>query len=98
MNRLVAGTFASILSLIHLCVILGLGVLTLMYFSDNKRQINQISYMLGVSPEIFILIIIAAWIGYVLVMGFLSTIIAMNENLERLQKTVEDLSAKLPRV
>ena len=96
MNRYVAGVFASILSLVHLAVILGLGALTLMFFSDNKRQVTQISSFLGVSPEAFILVIIAVWIGYVLVMGFLATIIAMNENLERLHKTVQDLSAKLP--
>jgi hypothetical protein len=29
-------------------------------------------------------------------MGFLATIIAMNENLERLNKTVQDLAAKMP--
>ena len=96
MNRYVAGAFASILSLVHLAVVLGLGLLTLLYFSDDKKQVNQISYMIGISPEIFILVIIAVWIGYVLVMGFLATIIAMNENLERLHKAVEDIAAKLP--
>ena len=96
MNRYVAGVFASILSLVHGAVLLGLGILTLLYFSDDKRQITKFSYMLGVSPEAFILVIIAIWIGYVLVMGFLATIIAMNENLERLQKTVQDLAARLP--
>jgi glycerol-3-phosphate acyltransferase PlsY len=96
MNRVVASAFASILSLVHLAVILGLGGLTIMFFSDNKRQINQLSYMIGVSPEAFILVIIAIWIGYVLVMGFLATIIAMNENLERLQKSVEEMAKRLP--
>ena len=96
MNRYVAGVFASILSLVHGAVLLGLGILTLLYFSDDKRQIAQFSRMLGVSPEAFIIVIIAIWIGYVLVMGFLATIIAMNENLERLHKAVEEISAKLP--
>jgi hypothetical protein len=96
MNRVVAEAFASILSLVHLVVILGLGGLTILYFADDKRQVAQISAMLGVSKEAFILVIIAIWISYVLVMGFLATIIAMNENLERLNKTVQDLAAKLP--
>lgn len=95
MNRVVASAFASILSLVHLAVILGLGGLTIMFFSDNKRQINQLSYMIGVSPEAFILVIIAIWIGYVLVMGFLATIIAMNENLERLHQEIQKLATRL---
>ena len=97
MNRVVASAFASILSLVHLAVVLGLGLLTLLYFSDDKRQVAQFSRWIGVSPEAFILVIIAVWIGYVLVMGFLATIIAMNENLERLHKAVEEIAAKLPR-
>ena len=52
MNRYVAGAFASILSLVHLAVVLGLGLLTLLYFSDDKKQVNQISYMIGISPEL----------------------------------------------
>lgn len=96
MNRFIAEVFASILSLVHLVVVLGLGVLTILYFSDDKRQVAQIGALIGVSPEAFILVIIAIWIGYVLVMGFLATIIAMNENLERLNKTVQELATKLP--
>lgn len=96
MNRFVAEAFASILSLVHLIVVLGLGGLTILYFSDDNRQVAQIGALIGVSKEAFILVIIAVWIGYVLVMGFLATIIAMNENLERLNKTVQDLSAKMP--
>ncbi len=96
MNRVVAEAFASILSLVHLVVILGLGGLTILYFADDKRQVAQISHMIGINPELFILIIIAIWISYVLVMGFLATIIAMNENLERLNKTVQELAGKLP--
>lgn len=96
MNRVIAGAFASILSLIHGIVLIGLGLLTIMFFSDDKRQITQFSNMVGVSPEAFILVIIAIWIGYVLVMGILATFIAMNENLERLQTTLERISAKLP--
>jgi len=96
MNRFIAEVFASILSLVHLVVVLGLGVLTILYFSDDTRQIAQIGALIGISKEAFILVIIAIWIGYVLVMGFLATIIAMNENLERLNKTVQDLAAKMP--
>jgi len=96
MNRFIAGVFASILSLVHLVVVLGLGGLTILYFSDDKRQVAQIGALIGVSQEAFILVIIAVWIGYVLVMGFLATIIAMNENMERLNKTVQELAAKLP--
>jgi hypothetical protein len=96
MNRFIAEVFASILSLVHLVVVLGLGGLTVLYFSDDKRQVAQIGSLIGISQETFILVIIAIWIGYVLVMGFLATIIAMNENLERLNKTVQELAAKLP--
>jgi len=96
MNRFIAEAFASILSLVHLVVVIGLGSLTILYFSDDNRQVAQIGTMIGVSKEAFILVIIAVWISYVLVMGFLATIIAMNENLERLNKTVQELATKLP--
>ena len=96
MNRFVAEAFASILSLVHVAVLLVLGGATIMLFSDNKRQIQQITGIFGVSPEVMIFIIIAIWVGYVLVMGFLATVIAMNENLERLNKAVQDMAAKLP--
>ncbi len=96
MNRFIAEAFASILSLVHLVVVIGLGGLTILYFSDDNRQVAQIGTMIGVSKEAFILVIIAVWISYVLVMGFLATIIAMNENLERLNKTVQELATKLP--
>jgi hypothetical protein len=39
--------------------------------------------------------VIGLWIGYVLVVGFLSTIIAMNQNLERLVSAVDKLSEKV---
>ncbi len=96
MNRYVAGAFASILSLVHVAVLLALGGATLLLFSDDKRLILQITNIFGVSPEVMILVIIAIWVGYVLVMGFLATIIAMNENLERLNTTVRELAAKIP--
>ena len=50
----------------------------------------------GLPKEGFIILIIAVWVVYVLIVGFLSTIIAMNENMERLVDAVNELKQKLP--
>ena len=49
----------------------------------------------GLSRDVFVFVVIGLWIGYVLVVGFLSTIIAMNQNLERLVSAVDKLSEKV---
>jgi hypothetical protein len=95
MNRIVAGTFASLISFIHIIVLLLLGGVTLIYFSEGAQKYNGILANLGLPKEGFIVLIIAMWVGYVFIVGFLSTIIAMNENMERLVEAVNELKEKL---
>lgn len=95
MNRMIADIFASILSFVHVVVIVVLGGATFMFFSESNRKVEQMLASFGVSRDAFIFVVIGLWIGYVLLVGFLSTIIAMNQNLERLVSAVDKLSEKL---
>ena len=94
MNRMIASTFASLISLVHIVVLLALGGATLLYFSENTRKFDSMLMNFGLAKESFIVLIIALWVGYVLLVGFFSTIIAMNENLERLVDAVNALKDK----
>ena len=96
MNRMIAGTFASLISLIHGVVLLVLGGATLIYFNEGSRKYGAMLTNFGLPKEGFIILIIAVWVVYVLIVGFLSTIIAMNENMERLVDAVNELKQKLP--
>ena len=96
MNRIIAGTFASLISLIHGVVLLVLGGATLLYFNEGTRKYDAMLTNFGLPKESFIILIIAIWVGYVLIVGFLSTIIAMNENMERLVDAVNELKDKVP--
>jgi hypothetical protein len=51
--------------------------------------------MFGIDDRYIIGFVIAAWIGYVLLTGLLSTAVAINENLERLNEKLDDLTGKL---
>lgn len=91
MNRLIASTFASLIAFIHAIVLIGLGGITLIYFSDNARKYDGMLAQFGMPKESFVILIIAIWIGYVLIMGVLSTLIAMNENMERLVEALNEI-------
>ena len=97
MNRIIASTFASLISLFHGVVLLVLGGATLLYFNEGTRKYDAMLSNFGLPKEGFIILIIAIWLGYVLIVGFLSTIIAMNENMERLADAVNELKDKLPK-
>ena len=94
MNRMIADIFASIISFMHVVVIVLLGGATFYFFSENTRKIDPLLSQFGLSRDAFIFVVIGLWIVYVLVVGFLSTIIAMNQNLERLVSAVDRLSEK----
>lgn len=94
MNRMIANTFASLISLVHILVLFALGGATLIYFSEGTRKYDAWLSNFGLPKEGFLILIIGLWVGYVLLVGFFSTIIAMNENLERLANTLEELKNK----
>ena len=95
MNRFIANAFAGILSLVHIVVIAALGFMTLAAFTEDRRQLATIRNLFGIDERYIIGFVIAAWIGYVLLTGLLSTAVAINENLERLNQKMDDLTTRL---
>jgi hypothetical protein len=95
MNRFIANAFAGILSIVHIVVIAGLGFMTIAALSEDRRNLAQIRNLFGVDERYVIGFVIAAWIGYVLLTGLLSTAVAINENLERLNEKLDQLPGKL---
>jgi len=95
MNRFIASAFAGILSIVHIVVIAALGFATIAALSEDRRQLATIRNMFGIDDRYIIGFVIAAWIGYVLLTGLLSTAVAINENLERLNEKLDDLTGKL---
>ena len=83
MNRIIAQIFASLVSLLHVAVLAALGLATYYNFSDNAYKLDPYLSLIGLDRDLLLVAIIAVWIVYVLIVGFLSTIIAINENLER---------------
>ncbi len=97
MNRFIAQIFAGILSLVHLVVIIGLGLVTLAAFSEDKRSLSSIGHAFGFGfdDRYILFIVFLCWVGYVLLMGIISTFISINENLERLNAKLEELPGKM---
>jgi hypothetical protein len=85
MNQLVARAFASIMNALH--VIFFLGVLVgVVVVSRNDNNLGQAA-----------LIILGLIVGYVVVMGYLATVISINENLSAIRHTLEsEISSKVP--
>ena len=82
MNRFIAKCFAGIISLIHISIILALGAAVFYYYSDHNSPIRHYAEANGVPESSFLVVTFGAFIGYVLFMGLLSTIVAINQNLE----------------
>jgi len=89
MNRVIAEIFASLVSLMHIAVIAALGLVTYYNFSDNAHKLDPYLSLIGLDRDLLLVAIIAVWIVYVLIVGFLSTIIAINENLERVVDAIK---------
>jgi hypothetical protein len=90
MNRWIAGVFASIVSFIHWGVLIFMIVVALIIF-ENKNAYYTTILGYNFTKEMSFIFLIAFFIGYVLVMGFLSTIIAINQNIERLNAALDRL-------
>ena len=89
MNRIIAQIFASLVSLLHIAVLAALGLATYYNFSDNAYKLDPYLSLIGLDRDLLLVAIIAVWIVYVLIVGFLSTIIAINENLERVVDAIK---------
>jgi hypothetical protein len=86
-NRWIASVFAGLLTVIHLVVLVALLGIILLYFSDN-HQFRNLPAAFGVNDNGFLAIVAVTFVIYVLVVGALATLIAINQNLERLNKAI----------
>lgn len=69
---------------------------TYLLFTENKSSLAPVTQYFGISQDAVILLIIAIWIGYVLLMGLLATIISMHQNLSAMAEKLAEISAKMP--
>jgi p-aminobenzoyl-glutamate transporter AbgT len=90
MNRLFARLFAHVVGAVHVVVLIALGALLVANFVDHplaETARTEIAGMGGTLPPLVGLG--AVFVAYVVVMGLLSTLIAINSNLERLAMRVD---------
>jgi hypothetical protein len=90
MNRFIARVFSWLLAVLHLVFILVLAGTVIDFYADNNYAVRAALLNFGFNPNLFPLIIISVFFSYVIVMGILSTFVAMNENLEKLIDKVKD--------
>ena len=93
MNRWIASIFAGLLAVLHVFVLLG-GVGSIAYYYSNDGVMFRGAVIaggtsIGIDGDLaFFLLLASLFFAYVLLIGFLSTIVAINANLERLHKTL----------
>jgi hypothetical protein len=92
MNRLIAKIFASIIGFIHFFALGALCLTSVAFFGENGKTLRESMHQNNVPPEIvgFVLFVLA--VAYVLVVGFVSTVISANENLERLNEKLDKVA------
>lgn len=90
MNRFFARLFAAVLGVIHVAVLGGLAALAVIAVVDPPMA-EQVRATTGQVPEDvpMLLAVFGAFVTYVLVMGVVSTLVAINTNLERLVQRVD---------
>ena len=86
MNRWIAQCFSLIVSAIHITVIIVLITSIIAYFSSDINERQQLAH--GLSDFAVIISFVGAFCIYVIIMGAISTLIAINENIERLNETI----------
>jgi len=84
MNRLIARLFASLISLAHIIIIGTLGLISFCVATGTTDRLSPYINITNMPKDLYIPMIISLWIAYILFVGLLSTIIAINDNLNRL--------------
>ena len=88
-NKFIANIFSELLSIIHIIVIGFLIYITFEYHQNQKNLLSNTFLDEYIKTTIsFYLIIFAIFIFYVLVIGAVSTLIAINENLTEIRKNL----------
>jgi hypothetical protein len=92
MNKFIANTFSGVLSLLHLLFIGGL-VLALISYHQNKQSLVAFFGHEAAEPVYVYVIALVVFLGYVLVLGALSTLVSINEYLKDISKKIDRLNA-----
>ena len=95
MNRAIANLFARLVSVLHVAVIGGLALIALRFYSEDANDISFFLMLLGIPKDAFAIVLISIFIGYVLVVGFLSTVISINSNMENINERLQKLVASI---
>ena len=89
MNKFIADIFSELLSIIHIIVIGLLIYITFEYHQNQKNLLSNTFLDEYIKTTInFYLIIFAIFIFYVLVIGTVSTLVAINQNLTQINKKI----------
>ena len=89
MNRFIARVFASIIGFVHFVVLGALCATWVGFFGESGKAVRESMQQNNVPSEIVGFFLFGLAVAYVLVVGFLSTIISANENLERLNAKLD---------
>lgn len=90
MNKFIAETFAGVLSLMHLFVILAI-IYAIFKYQKHQNELVEIFGPLAYDKTYFYLILLAIFVIYVLLMGALSTLVSINEKLDSITEGLSKL-------
>lgn len=83
-NRLVAKIFAGLVGIIHGLFFSGIVIALIYFHSDEAKKLRELMEQAGVPYEFFDISLLMLTIAYIFIVGFISTIISINENLEQI--------------
>jgi uncharacterized membrane protein len=86
MHKAIANLFSNILSIVHACAALVLAAIVYAAFTSGGGG------LVGGQPEEVMLFAAGAIISYVVIFGFISLIIRIHENQERIAKSQEEIA------
>lgn len=85
MNRFVAKAFSVVLATLHLVFFGAVAVVAFNYFDKDSNDIKDAIYQMGLSNQQVVALLVGGCLGYILIMGVISTFVAINENLEAIR-------------
>ena len=85
MNKFIAGTFGSLLAILHALVIIGLALIIFGAYSEKEALDRW-----GIDPEASLPLAIGLFVGYVFFAGFVSTVVSINERLAEINEKMDN--------
>ena len=85
MNRMVAKAFSAMLSILHLVFFGAVVVIAVQYFGKTPNSVKDFFNQEGMTGQIVVAILALSCIAYILLMGVISTFVAINDNLEAIR-------------